>query len=133
VREYVLDGSRIGSLEDFYDEVSRVLIPGASWGHSLDAFNDILTGGFGTPEGGFTIRWSESEASRNALGYPETARQLELRLAQCHPLNCDTVSIELAHARNRAGPTVFDWLVEIIRDHGPGGHQADDNVGLVLE
>jgi RNAse (barnase) inhibitor barstar len=132
VREYVLDGSKIETLEDFYEEVSRVLIPGAFRGHNLDAFNDILRGGFGTPPGGFTLRWAHSEASRKALGYRETARQLELRLAECHPLNRDTVSIELAHARNGAGPTVFDWLVEIIREHGPGGEEAEDNVRLIL-
>jgi hypothetical protein len=28
---------------------------------------------------------------------------------------------------------VFDWLVEIIRDHGAGGDQAEDNVELVLD
>jgi hypothetical protein len=56
-----------------------------------------------------------------------------LRLAECHPLNRDTVSIELAHARNGAGPTVFDWLVEIIREHGPGGEEAEDNVRLILD
>ena len=31
----------------------------------------------------------------------------------------------------RAG--LFDWLVEIIRHHGPGGEQAEDNVRLVLD
>jgi hypothetical protein len=30
--EYVIDGSRITSLEAFYDEISRVLIPGHQWG-----------------------------------------------------------------------------------------------------
>ena len=27
---------------------------------------------------------------------------------------------------------LFDWLVNIIRDHGPGGREADDNVHLEL-
>lgn len=54
---YEIDGARFTTLEGFYDEVSRVLIPGASWGHNLDAFNDILRGGFGTPPGDrFTLR-----------------------------------------------------------------------------
>jgi len=55
-RVYEIDGQRFSTLEDFYTEVSRVVIPGADWGHNLDAFNDILRGGFGTPEGGFTVR-----------------------------------------------------------------------------
>lgn len=53
--EYILDGTRITSLETFYDEISRVVIPGHQWGRNLDALNDILRGGFGTPDEGFTI------------------------------------------------------------------------------
>lgn len=130
--EYTIDGSRIGSLEEFYDEISRVLIPGHRWGRNLDAFNDILRGGFGTPER-FTLRWRHSQKSRLNLGHPETARQLELQLAQCHPANRDNVKQKLADARADIGPTVFDWLVDIIRSHGLGGDEAEDDVQLVLE
>ncbi len=49
LKEYVLEGRYITSRESFFDEVSRVLIPGAKWGRNLDAFNDVLRGGFGTP------------------------------------------------------------------------------------
>ena len=69
--EYVLDGSRITSLETFYDEVSRVLIPGRQWGRNLDAFNDILRGGFGTPDEGFTLKWSHSVVSKKKLDTPK--------------------------------------------------------------
>lgn len=131
--EYVLDGSRITSLETFYDEVSRSLIPGAGWGRNLDAFNDILRGGFGTPAEGFILRWTHSEQSRAHLGYPETVRQLEKRLERCHPTNRAHVRAELSQARECRGETVFDWLVEIIRDHGVGGEQSEDSVQLVLE
>lgn len=131
-KECVLDGTRIGSLEQFYDEIGQVLIPGASWGRNLDAFDDILRGGFGTPEGGFVLRWSDAGISRENLGYPETVRQLERRLERCHPDNRDSVRRELEDARRGVGPTVFDWLVEIIQEHGPGGEEADDNVHLVL-
>jgi RNAse (barnase) inhibitor barstar len=131
--EYVIDGGRIGSLEEFYDEISRVLIPRQEWGRNLDAFNDILKGSFGTPEGGFTLRWMNSTASRANLSYVETARQLERQLAHCHPNNQDNVRRKLALARSGEGATVFDWLVEIICDHGPGGEQAEDNVRLILD
>lgn len=55
--KYEIDGARFSTLEEFFDEVSRVLIPGVFWGHNLDAFNDILRGGFGTPEEGFSLVW----------------------------------------------------------------------------
>jgi hypothetical protein len=52
------------------------------------------------------------------LGYPETVRQLEVRLERCHPSAREEVWRKLALARSGCGPTVFDWLVEIIGDHG---------------
>ena len=110
-----IDGRNFSTLEEFYEEVSRELIPGADWGHNLDAFVDILRGGFGTPPGGFTLVWRAANLSRERLGYPETVRQLELRLQRCHPLSREHVESELADARRRDGPTVFDWLVDIIR------------------
>jgi len=67
-KSYEIDGSRFSTLEGFFDEVSDVLIPGMWWGRNLDAFNDILRGGFGTPEGGFVLRWKRSTLSRQRLG-----------------------------------------------------------------
>jgi RNAse (barnase) inhibitor barstar len=76
LKEYVLDGSKVTSLEAFFDQISDTLIPGAYWGRNLDAFNDVLRGGFGTPGEGFIFRWTHSDASRACLGYAETERQL---------------------------------------------------------
>jgi Barstar (barnase inhibitor) len=129
---YEIDGRRFSTLEEFSAEVGRIVIPGAEWGRNLDAFNDILRGGFGTPESGFTLRWLKHVVSKERLGYPETIRQLELRLSRCHPTNRPQVAQELERARAGQGPTVFDWLVEIIRNHGPGGEQANDRVELIL-
>jgi len=61
-----IDGLRFSTLEEFFDEVSRTLIPGADWGRNLDAFNNILRGGFGTPEWGF-ILFSRSPPALRAL------------------------------------------------------------------
>ena len=51
---YELNGKNITTLEEFYQELNRV-IPLAPWGQNLNAFNDILRGGFGAPEGGALI------------------------------------------------------------------------------
>jgi RNAse (barnase) inhibitor barstar len=130
---YEIDGNDFSTLEEFYAEISRVLIPGASWGHNLDAFNDILRGGFGTPEEGFILRWKNSRLSRERLGYPETVQQLQMCLGRCHPTNRPWVLEELEIARIGVGPTVFDWLVEIIQIHCPGGREEGDGVELVLD
>ena len=66
---YRIDGERFSTLEEFYEEISRVLIPNAKWGHNLDAFNDILRGGFGTPDEGFILIWENSAVSKRRLGY----------------------------------------------------------------
>jgi RNAse (barnase) inhibitor barstar len=121
---YEIDGSRFETLEAFFDEISRVLVPGAHWGRNLDAFNDILRGGFGTPDGGFILRWTNSALSRERLSYAETVRQLELRLQKCHPANRDRIEEYLDDATKGTGTTVFDWLLDIIRLHAPGGREG---------
>lgn len=111
------DGKIFSTLEEFYDHVSEVLIPGASWGRNLDAFNDILCAGFGGPEEGFDLVWRNSTLSKQRLGYEETVRQLEERAAKCCPSNLSAIEAAIAQAKRSEGPTVFDWLVEIIREH----------------
>jgi RNAse (barnase) inhibitor barstar len=130
---YEIDGRRFSTLEGFYDEIGRVLIPGAEWGRNLDALNDILRGGFGTPDGGFVLRWLNSDLSRERLGYVETVRELERRLLKCHPASRAAVARDLEHARGGEGPTVYDWLIEILRVHADGGPEGEDGVELVLE
>ena len=78
---YQIDDSRFSTLEEFFTEFYRTVPPRRNPPFpSLDGFNDVLRGGFGTPEEGFTIRWKNHELSRERLGYPETVRQLEQRL-----------------------------------------------------
>jgi RNAse (barnase) inhibitor barstar len=47
--EFIIDGSHFSTMKGFYDEVERVFTFGLNWkiGRNLDAFNDILRGGFG--------------------------------------------------------------------------------------
>ena len=97
---YTIDGSQFGTLEEFFEQISLILIPGADWGRNLDAFNDILRGGFGTPDDGFEIHWTQSNTSRARLGYAETVKQLEARVERCHPSNRPKVSQQLAEARS---------------------------------
>jgi len=66
-KTYEIDGERFTNLEGFYDEIGRVLAPGAKWGRNLNAFNDILRGGFGTPDGGFILRWTNAQISKQRL------------------------------------------------------------------
>ncbi|SRR6266545_188096 len=129
----IIDGARFNDLEGFYDEVSQRLVPGAAWGRNLDAFNDILRGGFGTPVGEWILRWQNANLSRERLGYDETMRWLRKKLRTCHRDNVERVREDLRQAERREGQTLFDILVEIIRVHGPGGTESEDGVHLELE
>ena len=114
---YEFDGSRIHDLESFYAEVSRVMLPGTSWGCNLDAFNDILRGDFGALERNFTIVWRGADESRKRLGHAETVRVLERRQFTCHPSNRCSLAEQLAAARRGEGQTIFETLLEIIGNH----------------
>ena len=103
-----IDGAEFTSLDEFYVHVSVRLIPNVDWGRNLDAFNDILRGGFGTPEDGFVLCWHSHEISKRKLGYRETVRQLQRRAERCHPSNRIAVEAQLAAALEGKGPTVFD-------------------------
>jgi hypothetical protein len=108
------------------------LLEDFKWNGSLDAFNDILRGGCGTPDGGFELRWLNSTRSRQALGWPATIRWLEDTIARAHSSNIPRLAAELEAARRGEGTTLFDWIVEIVEAHGVGGREAEDSVVLRL-
>ena len=120
-RQFIIDGARFSTLKAFYDEVERVLCPniGFRWNRGLDGFNDILKGGFGSFEYEEPIEliWKNSEKSRNDLGYRETVRQLRKWLWQYHPGHIPRIWRELKEAKKGKGDTIFDMLIETIREN----------------
>ncbi|GGM55453.1 barstar family protein [Dactylosporangium sucinum] len=112
----VIDGAEFSDFDGFAREFSK-LLAGHTWSGNLDAFNDILRGGFGTPEGRWVLRWRHSERSRAALGYAATIDRLEGLLRTAHPSNRAAIRARIERARLSAGPTLFDELVEIINDN----------------
>ena len=115
---YVIDGANFSTLEGFFEEVRCILVPALEWSiRTLDGFDDILWGGFGTPDDSFTLVWQNAALSKERLGYQETVRQLEERVANCHPSNQADFRAKLELAKQHRGPTVFDWLITIIEEH----------------
>ena len=132
-RVYEIDGVDFTSLEGFYDEISKKLIPNVAWGRNLDAFNDILRGGFGTPREGFVLRW------KNSLPLSRTPRVSRNGSANFnHAWRSVTPITELRLPKIWRGPkahegkTAFDWLVEVVLVHCAGGAEQDDGVELDL-
>lgn len=127
---YEIDGTRFATLDELFDEVSRVIVPGKEWGRNLDAFDDLLSGGFGTPDEGFTIKWKNHAISRERLGYEETARRIADLLQRCDPSNADALRAMRREALARRGATLFDTVVDIVRQHA----DADSGgVRLILD
>jgi len=67
-----INGNNFSDIETFYDEIDNVLTKDLEWqtGHNLDAFNDILGGGFGVFEYGESINliWTNFSHSTKTLG-----------------------------------------------------------------
>jgi RNAse (barnase) inhibitor barstar len=133
MKTYVIDGNDFSTLAGFAESFSRTVLDGPAWDGNLDAFNDILRGGCGTPDGGFTLVWRNASKSGRDLGHAETVRWYASRLRTCHASNRDAMARGLEAARRGEGETVFDWLIRMLRDHGPGGSEAEDGVILRLE
>src|SRR5690606_37785309 len=113
----VVDGSRFDDLEGFSREVSR-LLDSYTWRGNLDGLNDVLRGGYGTPRGGSVLRWLHAERARAALGHAETARRLERLLPSVDPSGRAAFVARLDAARRGEGPTHFDEVVALVREHG---------------
>ena len=128
-REFVLDGSKFHDMEGFYCEIDRLFTKNLGWktGHNLDAFNDILRGGFGVHKCGEPVRiiWKNFASSRENFGYGATARYYENMLTTCHPANTDLVQSKLTAAKNGIGETLLDMLVGIITDTDDSGHDCE--------
>jgi RNAse (barnase) inhibitor barstar len=127
-REIIIDGQNFDDLAGFYDEVERVLTKDLSWhiGRNLDAFNDVLRGGFGIHEYGepISIKWIHYAKSRRDFGYPATVQYYEEILKRCHTSNVDHLQKKLQNAKNQSGQTLLDRIVEIILDMDDSGHDC---------
>ena len=89
-------------------------------------------GGFGTPPGGFVLRWANAREARANLGYPATVAYLEAKVRRCHPENVSSVQADLEAARRNEGQTLFELLLEILAVHGPGGVEDVDGIDVDL-
>ena len=121
MRTIELDGSAFDDLDGFHDEVERKLTKGLDWrpAHNLNAFNDLLYGGFGVHEYYESVQliWRDSARSRKVLGWPATEAYLSSKLKTCHPQNRPEVKEDLAAARRREGQTLYELICKIIREH----------------
>lgn len=71
-KQITIDGNNFIDLETFYNEIDNVLTKDLNWetGHNLDAFNDLLRGGFGVydHEEPIILVWKNFTHSTKVLG-----------------------------------------------------------------
>ena len=121
---YEIDGANFSDFAGFITEFNRGFVShvGGNWKGNLDAFNDYLS----WADDRCTIHWLNADKSRADLGHSAMADWLTDNLTRCHPSNRDGVQLRLDAANAGTGQTLFDWLVEIIRENS-------DFVDLKLE
>ncbi|MBO4444826.1 MAG: barstar family protein [Bacteroidaceae bacterium] len=127
-RTIIIDGNLFDTEEGFYDLMDKLLTKDLPWktGHNLDAFNDLLRGGFGVHEDGepLEIVWLNSEKSKKDLGYKATIEHWEEILTKCHSSANRKVRKKISDAKKGIGKTLFDDISEIICNTNNSGHDC---------
>lgn len=84
MKTFIIDGNNFSNMEEFYDEIEKVFTSNLTWrtGHNLDAFNDLLRGGFGKHEYAEPIRikWIHFNKSRKDFDSKTLLTLLEIIL-----------------------------------------------------
>ena len=121
VKQLEIEGNAINNIASFYDEINRVFMVGESWmiGQSLDAFNDLLYGGYGALQGtqSAELLWHNMDHSRKALGYQTTRAYYLDKLRPGSPYSKKLFEEKLRALESGSGETYFDSIMSILADH----------------
>ncbi|MBL7837984.1 barstar family protein [Flavobacterium filum] len=116
-----INGDNFSDLESFYDEIDRVLTKDLDWqtGHNLDAFNDMLRGGFGVYEYEEPIRliWGNFSKSKSDLGLEATKKWYERKISENKTENQQFFTDKLRQLTENNEQTLLDIILEIISEH----------------
>lgn len=89
---YVIDGKLMTDKDAFYDEVKKQMTDASDFkmGHNLDAFSDVLGGGFGkhAPGEGFCILWRDFRFSLESLGQDFVMKTVSIMLRNDAEYDC---------------------------------------------
>ncbi|MBT2766370.1 barstar family protein [Stenotrophomonas sp. ISL-67] len=117
----MLAGSAINDIPSFYAEINRVFMADEDWqlGHSLDALDDMLYGGYGVLAGHESAKviWQDMEHTRSALGVDATRAWLQGKLAGSGKFNEANIAAQLKALDAGEGQTYFQIVMEIFAAH----------------
>lgn len=120
-KQFIINGSSITDIPTFYEEINRVFMTDEDWkiGHSLDALNDLMYGGFGAMKNtrAVTLLWLDADKSREALGPELTRAYYEEKLKPGSPYNKKLFKQKLLELENGKGETYFEIILSVISGH----------------
>ncbi len=121
IPQIILEGKNIHDISSFYKEVNRVFMQNEDWelGESLDAFNDLLHGGFGILKGlpNIQLIWNDSKLSSHSLGYDTTKVYYLKKISPGSPFNRAYHEQKLTELKAGNGRTYFEIVLDIISEH----------------
>jgi len=117
----VFEGGAVHDIPSFYAEINRVFMADEDWqlGHSLDALDDMLYGGYGVLAGhaGATLIWKDIEHSRRALGVETTRAWLQAKLDGNDRFNRPLIAGQLQALDAGKGLTFYQIVMDILAAH----------------
>lgn len=120
-KQIIIDGNQIHDIKSLYEEINLKFMQGEDWqlGESLDAFDDLLYGGFGAIKGDEPINlvWKNFENNREVLGFDLTLNFYENKLKQPQIFNKKIIEDKIQKLKNTGRDTYFDIILEIIASH----------------
>ncbi len=121
MKTFTIHGENFSNISGFYGEVNRIFMQGETWqlGESLDAFDDLLYGGFGALADEKEIRlvWRGFEKSKVDLGLQATKDLYLQKLRQPQVYNAAWARQKLDGLEAGTEKTYFEILLEIIAQH----------------
>ena len=123
-KEYSIDGNNISNFKEFVQEFNKKVFKSDHWHGNIDTLDDMLDGGYGTPDESedFTIFWENASKSREDLDANEylmwKMKGADMRYAD------ESFKKEIELAQSGLGMTMFMLLVNTIVNH--------KNIQLVL-
>jgi hypothetical protein len=120
-----IDGNKFSDFAGLVREFNPAVFgDDRTWYGSLDQLDDLLVGGFGSPDGEFTIEWINSHKSQKDLGKEATLAWLEAAKDRVHPTNRERWAMRIELMRYNTEETLFMMVVDIIVRH--------ENITLIL-
>ena len=120
-KEFVIDGNRIKDKSSLYEEINRQFMQEESWklAESLDAFDDLLYGGFGAIKEKEEIKivWLNFDSNKEAFGLDFTRNFYKEKLEQPENFDSKLVQRQLDELESGEGQTYFEIIEEIISSH----------------